>query len=30
VIESANPRVQGIDGAVFSHVQYLHELARIS
>jgi len=30
VIESANPKVQGIDGAVFSHVQYLHELARAS
>ena len=30
LIESANPKVQGMDGAVFSHVEYLHELARIS
>ena len=29
LIESANPKVQGMDGAVFSHVEYLHELARI-
>ena len=29
VIESKNPNVQGIDGAVFSHVQYLYELATI-
>ncbi len=28
VIESANPKVQGIDGAVFSYVEYLHEVAR--
>ncbi len=27
VIESSNPRIQGMDGAVFSHVQYLYELA---
>jgi acetylornithine deacetylase/succinyl-diaminopimelate desuccinylase-like protein len=27
VIESKNPRVQGMDGAVFSFVEYLHELA---
>jgi acetylornithine deacetylase/succinyl-diaminopimelate desuccinylase-like protein len=27
VIESANPKVQGIDGAVLSYVEYLHELA---
>jgi len=27
VIESANPAVAGIDGAVRSHVAYLHELA---
>jgi acetylornithine deacetylase/succinyl-diaminopimelate desuccinylase-like protein len=30
VIESKNPKVQGMDGAVFSHVQYLYELARTS
>ena len=29
LIESANAKVQGMDGAVFSHVEYLHELARI-
>ncbi len=29
VIESTNPKVQGIDGAVQSHVQYLYELATI-
>jgi acetylornithine deacetylase/succinyl-diaminopimelate desuccinylase-like protein len=28
VIESANPNVQGFDGAVMSFVQYLYELAR--
>src|SRR5206468_8353763 len=28
VIESANPKVQGYDGAVLSFVQYLYELAR--
>ena len=27
VIESANPKVQGIDGAVFSFVEYLYEVA---
>jgi len=27
VIESKNPKVQGMDGAVFSFVEYLHELA---
>jgi len=27
VIESKNPKVQGLDGAVLSHVEYLHELA---
>lgn len=27
VIESKNPKVQGLDGAVFSFVQYLYELA---
>ena len=27
VIESANPQVQGIDGAVRSQVEYLYELA---
>ena len=29
VIESANPKVQGIDGAVRSHVEYLYELAAV-
>jgi acetylornithine deacetylase/succinyl-diaminopimelate desuccinylase-like protein len=29
VIESANPKVQGIDGAVRSYVDYLHEVARV-
>ena len=28
VIESANPKVQGIDGAVRSYVEYLYEVAR--
>jgi acetylornithine deacetylase/succinyl-diaminopimelate desuccinylase-like protein len=28
VIESANPKVQGIDGATRSYVEYLYELAR--
>jgi len=28
VIESSNPKVQGIDGAVKSHVEYLYELAK--
>src|SRR4030095_16780248 len=27
VIESKNPAVQGIDGAAYSHVEYLYELA---
>src|SRR5207302_5402134 len=27
VIESSNPKVQGIDGAAYSHVEYLYELA---
>jgi len=27
VIESKNPKVQGLDGSVFSFVEYLHELA---
>jgi acetylornithine deacetylase/succinyl-diaminopimelate desuccinylase-like protein len=27
VIESANPKVQGFDGAAYSFVEYLHELA---
>ena len=30
VIESANPKVQGIDGAAFSFVEYLFELASMS
>src|SRR6478752_769215 len=29
VIESTNPKVQGIDGAVRSHVEYLHQVATI-
>jgi acetylornithine deacetylase/succinyl-diaminopimelate desuccinylase-like protein len=29
VIESANPKVQGMDGAVKSHIEYLYELASI-
>lgn len=28
VIESSNPKVQGLDGAVRSHVEYLYELAK--
>jgi acetylornithine deacetylase/succinyl-diaminopimelate desuccinylase-like protein len=28
VIESANPKVQGIDGAIRSYVEYLYELGR--
>ena len=28
VIESSNPAVQGYDGAVYSFVEYLYELAR--
>jgi acetylornithine deacetylase/succinyl-diaminopimelate desuccinylase-like protein len=30
VIESSNPKVAGWDGAVMSHVEYLHELAVIA
>jgi acetylornithine deacetylase/succinyl-diaminopimelate desuccinylase-like protein len=30
VIESTNPKVQGIDGAVRSYVEYLYELAAVS
>ena len=30
VIESSNPKIQGMDGAVKSHVEYLYELARTS
>ena len=30
VIESKNPKVQGIDGAVRSHVEYLYEMASIA
>lgn len=29
VVESSNPKIQGIDGAVRSHVEYLYELAAI-
>src|SRR5271165_4124409 len=29
VVESSNPKVQGIDGAVRSHVEYLYELAAV-
>lgn len=29
VIESSNPKVQGLDGAVFSYVEYLYEVARM-
>ena len=29
VVESSNPKIQGIDGAVHSHVEYLYELAAI-
>ena len=28
VVESSNPKIQGIDGAVRSHVDYLYELAK--
>jgi hypothetical protein len=28
VIESSNPKVQGIDGATLSFVEYLYELAK--
>ena len=30
VIESANPKIEGIDGAAKSHVEYLYELAAVS
>ena len=30
VIESSNPKIEGIDGAARSHVEYLYELANIS
>ena len=30
LIESANPKIQGMDGATFSHVQFLYELAQTS
>jgi acetylornithine deacetylase/succinyl-diaminopimelate desuccinylase-like protein len=30
VIESKNPKVQGLDGAALSHVQFLYELAQTS
>jgi acetylornithine deacetylase/succinyl-diaminopimelate desuccinylase-like protein len=30
VIESSNPKVQGMDGAVYSFVEYLFELAKIA
>jgi acetylornithine deacetylase/succinyl-diaminopimelate desuccinylase-like protein len=30
VIESSNPKVQGIDGAARSHIEYLYELATVS
>ena len=30
VIESKNPKIQGIDGAARSHVEYLYELAAVS
>jgi acetylornithine deacetylase/succinyl-diaminopimelate desuccinylase-like protein len=30
VIESSNPKVQGMDGAVMSFVEYLYEVAKIS
>ena len=30
VIESANPKIQGMDGAVFSFVEYLFELAAVN
>jgi hypothetical protein len=28
IIESANPKVQGFDGAIMSFVEYLYELAK--
>ena len=30
VVESKNPKIQGMDGAVRSHVEYLYEIAKIS
>ncbi len=30
VIESANPKIQGMDGAVRSYVEYLYEVARVA
>jgi acetylornithine deacetylase/succinyl-diaminopimelate desuccinylase-like protein len=30
VIESSNPKIQGIDGAARSHVEYLYELATVT
>lgn len=30
VIESKNPRIQGLDGAIFSYVEYLYEVAATS
>src|SRR5262249_54496885 len=30
LIESSNPKIQGLDGAAFSHVQLLYELAAAS
>ena len=30
VIESANPKIQGIGGAIRSHVDYLYELGSLS
>jgi acetylornithine deacetylase/succinyl-diaminopimelate desuccinylase-like protein len=30
VVESSNPKIQGMDGAAFSHVQFLYELANAS
>jgi acetylornithine deacetylase/succinyl-diaminopimelate desuccinylase-like protein len=29
LVESSSPRVEGMDGAVLSHVEYLYELASI-
>jgi len=28
VIESSNPKIQGMDGATMSYVEYLYELAK--
>jgi hypothetical protein len=30
LIESSNPKIQGMDGATLSHVQFLYELASTS